>query len=225
MSSVAPGSAITAIDAAVGAGSIPTLTAATPGVDSSASTLNVSGGTIAGGAGSSDAFLGAAPALRSIRDALNISGGSFTGGSGAVSAAPGALVVSPVSCTISGGTFTGGAAPSAVAGMGGTGLILGGTGAATITGGTFNGGSGVATGYSLGVGGAGATTISGGSFPHGIALSLAHGGAVTFEGSGLAYTGGTLTGTLGGVLTTITIHDQRGCIVTGGGAALRFTGP
>jgi hypothetical protein len=182
-------------------------------VQSSGATLTVSGGTLAGGSDDEYPLWGGC-AVQSRGDDLTIGGGALTGGASALpQGRPAVDCFEPTALSVTGGTVTGGASSYATTGVGGAGLwlVTAGPLVLAISGGTFNGGTGAGgTGYSAGVTGVNNLQINGGTFPHGIALDLTGGGSLEVTGSGLSYSAGVLSGTIGGAPQSIPITDLSG---------------
>jgi hypothetical protein len=168
---------------------------------SSASVLNVFGGSVTGGTSTlANGYAGATAILvAGPTGSSTITGGTITGGAGSTGGT--GLVLSQAGPTnISGGTITGGNSLLYEA-QGGTGISYQGGSQLTISGGTFSGGSTTGpapfAGDSLFDTGGGNVEISGGQFLTPIVTDFTqYNSRLDFFGTGLAYSNGTLTGTL-----------------------------
>lgn len=220
-----------------------TLTSGQPGrYDEGAAVSLGAGDSYVGGAGavSTDLTYGqAGPGYGGNGlSSLTIAGSTFTGGDDCACGAAGVAAAVDGTVSITGGTFNGGASG---VGDGGTAcaIAVGPTGSLSISGGTFNPGQNAAlqpNGYGLGVAlCAGLSgTISGGdligsSVNPRLALNLASGATLTLTGSSLAYSAGSISGTLsdGHNLSGLFLADiTPGGTITasGGGATLTFSG-
>lgn len=163
----------------------PTATTFADGVSGAA--INVSGGVLNGGGIS---YSGPGPAVKAgdYGGTLTISGGTLNGDP--------AVDFYGFDVTISGGTFNGlGNADNANPPMVAAKIYVLGGGTATISGGVYTPSIGTVAVDLRHLGATGTSTISGGVFNGSIYVEI-RGGTVTFSGSGLAYSGGVLTGTL-----------------------------
>ena len=198
---------------------------ATKGMFAQDSSVTLSGGKLIGG--------NAISYLSGSDVGLEQWGGNFASSSGWVIAGtdnlngrPGAIVSRPTSCSISGGGFHGGDCP---VGSGGTGLVLSldGSTSGTISGGIFSGGNGsTGPGTSLAFIGfdSSSLSISGGVYSGPIAISLQSSSTISFSGTGLAYSGGMLTGTLSdGHVLSATIIDLNASPLTVTGSTSHLT--
>lgn len=199
-----------------------------PGIQSSGSTFTVNGDDFDGG-DDTTGVLGAGAGIVSIGDAVTISGGSIMGGNGVLNGATGALISNPTALSVTGGTVTGG---NASAGWGGPGLVvvLSGSMAYSIGGSALavSGGTGTtANGASLAVGASGSSslTVAGGVYGGFIALQVSGTASVVFTGSGLAFSSGTLSGTLsdGSAISCTVMNTGATLSHSGSGSSVTFT--
>jgi PEP-CTERM motif len=203
----------------------------------SSGNLNVSGGTITGGASAVPTAYAGSDAIfvtssSGTAGSTLISAGQITGGAG-LTGGTGLALVNAGPTTISGGTITGGNSVL-TEGQGGIGISYNKGSQLTITGGTFSGGTSpgpvAIPSSSLTTLGGGNIEVSGGLFLSEIIVDYeSYGSRLDFFGTGLSYSNGILSGTLGDGSTidqTVTISPFSGIntvvVVSGGGTEVSF---